>query len=177
MKGDLHHLREDVNQLKETQQQQWSQVNQNIQQLQGSFEDLKEQQDQINWGEMQGSLGVILRRQLQQMESLAEFRHLYEARTVARGKYDCYAQTKLSYLCNAVANMNPNYPTYMQKLEELSSRQEEIAYQHKENVKSYMRRLGFWKPKNAKAQEGSSKPDEGGSSHSKKKDKEKGPMN
>jgi len=65
----------------------------------------------------------------------------------------------------------------MQKLEELSSRQEEIAYQHKENVKSYMRRLGYWKPKDAKAQEGSSKPDEGGSSPSKKKDKGKGPMN
>ncbi|XP_057755892.1 uncharacterized protein LOC130975078 [Arachis stenosperma] len=179
MKGDLHHLREDVDQLKETQQQQWSQVNQNIQQLQGGFENLKEQQDQINWREIQGSLGVILERQLQQMGSLAEFRHLYEERAIARGEYDGFAQTKLSYLCNAVANMNPNYPTYMQKLEELSSSLEEIAYQHKKNVKSYMRRLGFWKPKpkDYKGKEGSSKPDKGGSSPSKKKDKGKGPTN
>ncbi|KAL4300711.1 hypothetical protein AHAS_Ahas17G0228200 [Arachis hypogaea] len=177
MKGDIHHLREDVNQFKDNQQQQWNQVNQNIQQLQGSMEHLKEQQDQINWGEMQGSLGMILEQQLHQMEGLAEFRHLYEARTVARGEYDCYAQTKLSYLCNAVANMNPDYPTYMQKLEELSTRQEEITYQHKENVKSYMRRLGFWKSKDKKAQEGSSKKDDDDSSPSKKKDKGKGPIN
>ena len=84
---------------------------------------------------------------------------------------------KLNHLCNAVAALNPGYPTFMQGMEELSARQEEILAKHKEDERNYMRRLGFWKPKDAKAQEGSSKKDEGGSSTSKKKDKGKGPMN
>ena len=62
-------------------------------------------------------------------------------------------------------------------MEELSARQEEILAKHKEDERNYMRRLWFRKPKDAKAQEGSSKPDEGGSSPSKKKDKGKRPMN
>jgi len=62
-------------------------------------------------------------------------------------------------------------------MEELSARQEEILAKHKEDERNYMRRLGFWKHKSTKAQEGSSKPDEGGSSPPKKKDKGKGPIN
>ena len=61
MKGDLHHLREDVNQLKKTQQQQWSQVNQNIQQLQRNWEHMrKEQQEQFDWGEVRSALDKIV---------------------------------------------------------------------------------------------------------------------
>ena len=47
---------------------------------------------------------------------------------------------------------------------------------HKEDERTYMRRLGFWKPKDTKAQEGSSKKN-GDDSSSRKKDKEKEPMN
>ncbi|QHO07434.1 uncharacterized protein DS421_14g463680 [Arachis hypogaea] len=155
MKGDLHYLREDVNQLKKTRQQQWSQINQNIQQLQGNWEHMrKEQQEQFDWGEVRSALDKIVERQ-----------------------YDINTQAKLNHLCNAVAALNPGYPTFMQGMEELSARQEEIPAKHKEDERNYMRRAGFWKPKDAKAQEGSSKPDEGCASPSKKKDKGKGPMN
>ncbi|QHO20448.1 uncharacterized protein DS421_11g338030 [Arachis hypogaea] len=178
MKGDLHHLREDVNQLKETQQQQWSQVNQNIQQLQRNWEHMrKEQQEQFDWGEMRSALDKIVEQGKWQQRNLAKFRHLYDARTISRRQYDINTQAKLNHLCNAVAALNPGYPTFMQGMEELSTRQEEILAKHKEDERNYMRRAGFWKPKDAKAQEGSSKPDEGGSSPSKKKDKGKGPMN
>ncbi|QHO11849.1 uncharacterized protein DS421_15g501820 [Arachis hypogaea] len=178
MKGDLHHLMEDVNQLKETQQQQWSQVNQNIQQLQGNWEHMrKEQQEQFDWGELRSALDEIVEQGKWQQRNLAEFRHLYDARTISRRQYDINTQVKLNHLCNAVAALNPGYPTFMQGMEELSARQEEILAKHKEDERNYMRRAGFWKPKDAKAQEGSSNPDEGGSSPSKKKDKGKGPMN
>ncbi|QHN77909.1 uncharacterized protein DS421_19g656920 [Arachis hypogaea] len=148
MKRDLHHLREDVNQLKETQQQQWNQVNQNIQQLQG-----------------------VLRI------SRSSKNNLTGERTISRRQYDINTQAKLNHLCNVVATLNPGYPIFMQGMEELSARQEEILAKHKEDERNYIRRLGFWKPKDAKEQEGSSKQDKGGSSPSKKKDKGKGPMN
>ncbi|QHO07447.1 uncharacterized protein DS421_14g463770 [Arachis hypogaea] len=114
-------------------------------QLQGGFENLKEQQDQIDRGDVR--------------------------------QYDINTQAKLNHLCNVVAALNPGYPTFMEGIEELSARQEEILAKHKKDERNYMRRSGFWKPKDAKAQEGSSKQDQGGSSPSKKKDKGKRPMN
>ena len=61
-------------------------------------------------------------------------------------------------------------------MEELSAKQEEILAKHKEDERNYMKRLGFLKPKDTQAQEGSSKKEEDDSSHSKKKDNGKGPM-
>ncbi|KAL4337361.1 hypothetical protein AHAS_Ahas12G0102500 [Arachis hypogaea] len=107
------------------------------------MEHMREQQGQFNWGEMQNSLNTIMEQQQVQHRNLAEFIALFEARTLARRQYDYYAQAKLNHLCNAVANMNTMYPTYMQKMEELSARQEEIADKYKESEMNYMRRLGF----------------------------------
>ncbi|KAL4315720.1 hypothetical protein AHAS_Ahas15G0213300 [Arachis hypogaea] len=96
---------------------------------------------------MQDSLNKILEQQMVQQRNLAEFRSLYEARTTSRRQYDINTQAKVNHLCNVVATLNPNYPIFMQGMKELSARQEEILAKHKEDENTFMRRLGFWKPK------------------------------
>ncbi|KAL4287759.1 hypothetical protein AHAS_Ahas19G0218300 [Arachis hypogaea] len=137
----------------------------------------KEQQEQFDWGEVRSALDKIVEQGKWQQRNLVEFRNLYDARTISRRQYDINTQAKLNHLCNAVAALNPGYPTFMQGMKELSARQEKILAKHKEDEMNYMRRLGFWMPKDAKAQEGSLKKDEDDSFPSKKKDKGKGPMN
>ncbi|KAL4381109.1 hypothetical protein AHAS_Ahas04G0100600 [Arachis hypogaea] len=80
MKGDLHQLREDVNQFQNSQREQWNQVNENIQNLQGSFEQAKkEQQEEFDWGEVRSALDKVIEQNKWQQRNLAEFRHLYDA--------------------------------------------------------------------------------------------------
>ncbi|KAL4356879.1 hypothetical protein AHAS_Ahas09G0130800 [Arachis hypogaea] len=69
---------------------------------------------------MQGALNKIVEQNKWQQRNLAEFRNLYDARTISRRQYDINTQEKLNHLCNAVAAINPGYPTFMQGLEELS---------------------------------------------------------
>ncbi|KAL4329432.1 hypothetical protein AHAS_Ahas13G0299500 [Arachis hypogaea] len=143
--------------------------------MQGNMDQIREQQGQFNWGEMQVSLSKIMEQQMVQQRNLAEFRSLYEAKTTSRRQYDINTQAKLNHLCNAVATLNLNYPTFMQGMEELSAKQEKILAKHKEDERTFMRRLGFWKTKDTQEQEGASTKRNGDES-SKKKDKRKGPM-
>ncbi|QHO38457.1 uncharacterized protein DS421_4g120560 [Arachis hypogaea] len=91
----------------------------------GNWEHMrKEQQEQFDWGEVRSALDKIIEHGKWQQRNLAEFRNLYDARTISRRQYDINTQAKLNHLCNAVAALNPGYPTFMQWMEELSARQE-----------------------------------------------------
>ena len=100
----------------------------------------KEQQEQFDWGEMQSALNKIVEQNKWQQRNLAEFRNLYDARTISRRQYDINTQAQLNHLCNVVAALNPGYLTFIQGMEELSARQEEILAMHKEDERNYMRR-------------------------------------
>ncbi|QHO12009.1 uncharacterized protein DS421_15g503140 [Arachis hypogaea] len=153
----------------------WEKLQGDVHQIKGDLHHLREDVNQLK--ETQQQQWSQVNQNIQQLQG--NWEHMRKEQTISRRQYDINIQAKLNHLFNTIAALNPGYPTFMQGMEELSARQEEILAKHKEDERNYMRRVGFWKPKDAKAQEGSSKPDEGGSPPppSKKKDKGKGPMN
>ncbi|KAL4329647.1 hypothetical protein AHAS_Ahas13G0321000 [Arachis hypogaea] len=121
----------------------WEWMQGSINQMQGNINQIIEQQEHFNWDQMQESLNQIMEQQMVEQRNLAEFRALFEARSIQRGQYNVNTQAKLNYLCSTIAALKPNTLTFEQGMETLRVHQEEIIEKHKEDERGFIGGLAF----------------------------------